>query len=105
MSTVESARQQWDDGARRLARESDDPARYRQLCDLVDAVVAELRRRVGQHYSLEELAAAHRDADAWVPGVIRGALPRQARVGLRDASLVQDAAFYAYARGAGDYRP
>jgi hypothetical protein len=105
MSGVESARQQWDDGARRLAGEVRDPARYRQLCDLVDAVVAELRRRVGQHYSLEQLAAAHRDADAWVPEVIRSNVMRQARVGTRDASLVQDAAFYAYARGAGDYRP
>lgn len=105
MSAVESARQQWDDGARRLARESHDPARYRQLCDLVDAVVAELRRRVGQHYSLEELALAHRDADAWVPEVIRGAAPPHPRVGVRDASLIQDAAFYTYARGAGDYRP
>lgn len=105
MSAVESARQQWDDGARRLAGEMRDPVRYRLLCDLVDTVVAELRRRVGQHYSLEQLAAAHRDADAWVPEVIRSNSSRQARAGARDASLVQDAAFYAYARGAGDYRP
>ena len=105
MSLVESARQQWDEGARRLAGEAQDPIRYRQLCDLVDVVVGELRRRVGQHFSLEELAAAHGEADAWVPGVIRGATPRQARAGIRDSALVQDAAFYAYARGAGDYRP
>lgn len=105
MSLVESARQQWDEGARRLAGEAHDPARYRQLCDLVDAVVAELRRRVGQHFSLEELAAAHGDADAWVPEVILAVAPRQARAGIRDSALVQDAAFFAYARGAGDYRP
>ncbi len=104
MSAVQSARQQWDDGARRLARESRDAARYRQLCDLTDAVVAELRRRVGQHYSLADLALAHRDADAWVPAVILNEAPR-AHAGLRDASLVQDAAFHTFARGAGDYRP
>ena len=42
-----SARQQWEDGSRRLAGETGDPVRYRQLWDLVDAVVDELRRRVG----------------------------------------------------------
>jgi hypothetical protein len=105
MSLVESARQQWDEGARRLADETQDTARYRQLCDLVDAVVDELRRRLGQHFSLDQLAAAHSDADAWVPNVIRRAAPRQARVGIRDAALVQDAAFHTFARGARDYRP
>jgi hypothetical protein len=102
---LESARHQWEDGARRLAAEAGDLARYRQLCDLVDAVIGELRRRVGQHYSLEELAGAHAAADEWVREVVLEAAPPKAHVGIRDSALVQDAAFHAYARGAGDYRP
>lgn len=37
------------------------------------AVHAELVRRVGQHYSLDELAAAWREADRWAPDVARDA--------------------------------
>jgi hypothetical protein len=33
------------------------------------------------------------------------ATPPKSRAGLRDAALVQDAAFADYARGASDYRP
>jgi hypothetical protein len=102
---IESARQQWDEGARRLAGEARDPARYRQLCDLVDAVVAELRRRMGHHFTLAELADAHAGADDWVRDIVREATPPKARVGVSDTALVQDAAFFAYSRGAGDYRP
>jgi hypothetical protein len=102
---LESARYQWEDGARRLAAEAGDEVRYRQLCDLVDAVVGVLRRRVGQHFSLAELAGAYGGADEWVREVVLGATPPKARVGVGDVALVQDAAFRAYARGAGDYRP
>ena len=102
---LESARHQWEDGERRLASEAGDQTRYRQLCDLVDVIVAELRQRVGQHYTLEDLAAAHPGADEWVREAVTHATLPKARVGIRDVALVQDAAFHAYARGAGDYRP
>jgi hypothetical protein len=102
---LESARFQWEEGSRRLAAETADPVRHRQLCDLVDAVVAELRRRIGQHFTLEELAGAHGVAEDWVREVVLESAPEKARVGVRDVTLVQDAAFHAYSRGAGNYRP
>ncbi len=102
---LESARQQWEEGRGRLAAEAADPVRHGQLCDLVAAVVSELRRRVGQRYTLGELAIAHAGADDWVRDVVDDAMPAEPRVGIGDASLVQDAAFAAYARGAGDWRP
>jgi hypothetical protein len=102
---VASARHQWEDGSRRLAVEAADGERHRQLLDLVDAVSAELRRRVGQRFSLEDLAAAHAAAEDWVREVVRDSAPPKGRVGVRDTSLVQDAAFNAYARGALDYVP
>jgi len=102
---LDSARYQWEEGSRRLADERTDTVRYRQLCDLVDAVQAELRRRVGQHFTLTQLAAAHADAEDWVREVVREAMPPGARAGVRDVTLVGDAAFFAYARGATDYSP
>ncbi len=102
---LDSARYQWEEGNRRLTREASDVVRYRQLCDLVDAVYAELRRRIGQHFTLAQLAAVHGRAEDWVREIVRDELPPSPRVGIADAALVQDAAFFVYARGAGDYRP
>jgi hypothetical protein len=102
---VASARHQWEDGGRRLEAEAGDPVRHRQLWELVEAVLAELRRRVGQRYSLDDLAAIHADAEDWVRDVLLGAMPEKGRVGVRDLALVQDAAFRIYSRGAVDYRP
>jgi hypothetical protein len=102
---LESARQQWEEGSRRLGAEASDPVRYGQLCDLVDAVVATLRRRVGQRFTLSELASVHVGADDWVRELVADAIPEKPRVGVRDAALVADAAFAVYARGATDWAP
>ena len=102
---LETARSQWEEGARQLEAERAEPSRYRQLADLVDAVTEELRRRVGRTFTLAELAEAYVGAEEWVRDVVvREALPR-GRAGIRDAALVQDAAFGQYARGASDYGP
>jgi hypothetical protein len=37
--------------------------------------------------------------------IVRDAIPAKPRVGLRDAALVEDAAFAVYARGATDWKP
>lgn len=105
LSVIESARQQWEEGRRRIGDAASDPVRFQQLADLVGVVSAELRRRLGPHYTLAELAAAHAAADDWVREVVRDSLPEKARVGVGDSALVQDAAFAGYARGAGDWRP
>ena len=42
------ARHQWEEGTRRLAAEQANGARYRQLAELVDAVLDELRRRLAE---------------------------------------------------------
>jgi hypothetical protein len=100
-----SARQQWDDGRRRLDAEGEGTARSRHLAALVDAVLTELRRRVGQTFTLAELASAYEGSEEWVREVVAGATTPRSRAGIRDAALVQDAAFALYARGASDYRP
>jgi hypothetical protein len=103
--TVANARYQWEEGKRRLADEGLDTARSRHLAVLVDAVVDELRRRVGQRYTLAELAAAYEGAEDWVREVVLRSARPKFRAGVRDTVLVQDAAFGRYAQGASDYRP
>jgi hypothetical protein len=92
---VEHARQQWEEGHRRLQSYSDDRALV-QLQAQVRLVVDELSRRVGQTFTLAELAHAYNDADRWLYDVLGPA---------RDLTIVQDAAFHLYARGAVDYAP
>jgi hypothetical protein len=114
--TLESARHQWDEGTRRLEAAKGEEARYRQLVALVETVSDELRRRVGQTFTLGDLAEAYGGAEDWVREAVVRALPDAgraagragggpSRAGIRDVALVQDAAFGLYARGASDYRP
>lgn len=103
--SVVNARYQWAEGTRRLAEEGIDTARSRHLWVLVDAVVEELRRRVGQTYTLADLAQVYDGAEDWVREVVLRAAQPKFRAGVRDTVLVQDAAFGRYAQGASDYRP
>ena len=96
---VESARQQWATGHRRLAAQADDRGLYLRLLDLVGLVLDELNRRVGQTFTIAELADAYEDADRWLIDVL-GSGP-----GTDYLALVEDAAFHLYARGAVDYSP
>ncbi len=100
---VENARQEWEESHRRLESEARDKARYEGLLEQVEAVSAELRRRVGQTFTLAELADAYRGAERWSrDAALRGA-PETARP--EDLATVEDAAFHLYARGAVDYVP
>jgi hypothetical protein len=105
VTALGAARNQWEEGRRRLANEGEDTARSRHLLLLVDAVTEELRRRVGQNFTLAELADAYTWAEDWVREVIVRSAPARSRAGIKDTALVQDAAFARYAQGATDYRP
>ncbi|MGH3008771.1 MAG: hypothetical protein ACRDLM_05115 [Gaiellaceae bacterium] len=103
MTSVVAVRHEWADGSRRVEASRDDPARYRQLLEQLELVVDELRKRVGQTYSLGELASAYRDAERWA----REVLDERATSSTwpRDLTTVLAAAFDAYQRGAVDYAP
>lgn len=94
-------RHEWDEAARRLETERHDPRRYERLLAQIGAITDELRRRLGQTYTLTELANAYRDADRWARATVeeRAAYPGWPR----DLSLVLAAAFHAYQRGAVDF--
>lgn len=103
MSRVEVARQEWEEGSRRLEAAREDAERYRQLVEFLELVLDELRKRVGQTYTLGELVTAYGDAERWAREVLeeRAPTPRWPR----DLALVVAAAFDAYQRGATDYEP
>lgn len=102
MTDVELARQQWEDGNRRIEQTRGDLGRYRELMGRVDVLVAGLRKRVGQTFTLEELARAYDGADDWARTVLDDD-PESAPT--PTVGTLADAAFHLYARGASDYRP
>ncbi|HZQ15350.1 MAG TPA: hypothetical protein VFA82_01125, partial [Gaiellaceae bacterium] len=65
-------------------------------------VTDELRRRVGQTFTLAELADAYDGADDWARELLDERVPDEVP---HEPGTVADAAFHAYARGASDYRP
>jgi cytochrome P450 len=103
MSQVSLARHEWEEGTRRLESARDDGHRYWQLLELLRLVHAELRRRIGQAYTLEQLAAAYGESESWAREVLqeRAEMPEWPR----DLTTVLAAAFDAYQRGAIDYEP
>jgi hypothetical protein len=101
---LELARQQWEDGWRRVeTARARDHGRHAELLRHVGLVVDGLRRRVGQTFTLTELVAAYDGADEWARGLIDESDPEAPPVS--EPGTVADAAFHSYARGAVDYTP
>ena len=100
---VESARREWEAGHRRLVEQAQDADTSDRLLAQVDAVAAELRRRVGGVFTLRELAAVYARSDEWSRAVVSEQAPAPGWP--RTLSLVEAAAFHLYARGAQDYQP
>lgn len=97
--SFENAIYQWQQGERRLRSA---PAERRQRFELVtDALVAELRRRLGGRFSTEELVELYERGGAWCLQVAMSVAPEDAWAW--EAGVVVDAAFARYLREAADY--
>ncbi len=97
-SAVAAAVFEWQDGARRLAATT---GVERMAClAVVDAVHAELKRRLGRPFTVSDLAAAHRDAVSWFLPVATSVAPRHPVA--HDAAIALDGAFASYMRHAID---
>ena len=103
IDTLENTRREWESGHRRLEAQAGDRARYESLLAQVDVVTDELRRRVGQTFTLAELADAYMGAERWSRDAIAERAPSPGWP--RYATIVEDAAFHAYSRGALDFKP
>jgi hypothetical protein len=100
---LEVARQEWEEGSRRLEAARGESGRYRQLLELLELVLDELRKRIGQTYTLEELAGEYGRAERWAREALEERAPQPSWP--RDLTVVVAAAFDAYERGAIDYEP
>ena len=100
---LDAVRREWKDGYRRFEAASRDPVTGDRLRLQLDVVTDELRKRVGQTFTLDELAGAYERSDSWTRHVVseHAATPGWPRT----VSLVADAAFHLYQRGAVDYAP
>jgi len=92
---LENALYQWRDGDRRLAA-TPEPAKA-DLELAVDAVVEELRKRLGSRFVLDELTDLYGEGTDWAIEVARR------RAAGTDAATVVDAAFARYAREASNF--
>ncbi len=99
MSDFETDLLQWRDGERRLA--DAPPERQAQLERVVDAVVAELRRRLGGPFTAGEVAELYEDGTDWAVEVAVRVAPDDPWAW--DPHIVVDAAFARYVRGARDF--
>ena len=119
---LETTRREWQESSDRVEAGAADRERYLRLLDQVEILTAELRRRVGQTFTLaqlelvtdelrrrvgetftlEDLVGVYRDADRWSREVLDERGDADAH---RHTALLGDAAFHVYSRGAVDYRP
>ena len=102
-SPVEVVRQEWEEGHRRVEASAGDRVLYERLLAQVEAIGEELRRRVGQTFTLAQLVEAYTGADRWSRDVVAERTPFPGWV--RTVSDAEAAAFHVYQRGATDYEP
>jgi hypothetical protein len=97
--SFENAMFQWREGERR-AQEA--PASQRPALErVIDALVSELRRRLGGAFTTEELLALYSGGTDWCHDVAVRVAPRAPWAW--DARVACDAAFARYVREASDY--
>ncbi|MBA3809215.1 MAG: hypothetical protein H0X28_12625 [Solirubrobacterales bacterium] len=97
--SFENAIYQWQQGERRLKRA---PLEQMPLLErVIDALVAELRRRLGGRFAAQELVELYDAGTSWCLQVAMKLAPEQPWAW--EAGVVIDAAFARYLREAADY--
>jgi hypothetical protein len=100
---LDVVRSEWEDGYRRFQELSRDRLVADRLGLQLEVVTDELRKRIGQTFTLDQLAVVYQNADDWARAAVseRAATPGWPRT----LAIVLDAAFHLYQRGAVDYTP
>ena len=97
--SFETAIYQWQQGERRLRAAPPERARLQER--VTDALVAELRRRLGGSFSSDELVDLYERGTAWSLQIAMRVAPDDPWAW--EAGVVVDAAFARYLRDAADY--
>jgi hypothetical protein len=103
MTTVSSARHDWEQGYRSFRSDAAEPVASERLHAQLDVVTDEIRRRIGGTFTLDELVELYGGSDRWAREALGERAPRSGWE--RTLSEVLDAAFHLYSRGAQDYLP
>jgi hypothetical protein len=101
-TAVEYARSRWEEGEMRLQRVATDSHRRDVLEDVVEGIVRELEKRIGQIFSTLDLADLQDRSEDWCTSVAHEIAPESPWAWELDT--VQNAAFHRYARRANDYQ-
>jgi hypothetical protein len=97
--SFETAVAQWDEGLRRLAEAPEDEQRV--LERVTQALQAELRRRLGGAFTVDELVELYEHGTDWTTDIAVSTAPEDPYAW--DVRTVADAAFGRYLRSASDY--
>ncbi len=100
---LDVVRSEWEDGYRRYQDLARDRVAADRLSRQLEVVTDELRKRIGQTFTLDQLAAAYERSDEWARGAVSERAPTPGWP--RTLAIVQDTAFHLYQRGAVDYTP
>ena len=100
--SVQLAREDWRSGERIVERILADPARAPIATSVMRELQKELRRRLGQTYTLAALTALYGDADRWGRAAAQRVAPE---IGWAHDSVFADAACAQAARNARDWKP
>jgi hypothetical protein len=100
--SVRLAREDWRAGERTVERVLADPQRAPTARSLMQELERELRRRLGQTYTLAALVKAYDDADRWARAAAQRVAPG---IGWAQDSAFADAACARAARNARDWKP
>ncbi len=92
----------WEVGADRILRYSDDSQKRTLLEGIVERIMYELEKRLGQTFSTAELVKEWRESDAWCTEIVHEAAPGSPWAWNLD--VVQCAAFYRFSTRALDYQ-
>lgn len=99
MSDFQSASFQWREGERRVHEALPDE---RMAMDrVVERILAELRRRLGGPFTIDELVALYDEGTGWCTDIAYAVAPGAPWAW--DARITADAAFSRYVREATDY--
>jgi hypothetical protein len=97
--SFENAIYQWQQGERRLQASAPERAPLQE--SVTEALVAELRRRLGGRFASDELVALYERGNAWCLQLAMKVAPEAPWAW--EAGVVVDAAFARYLREAADY--
>lgn len=100
--SVRLAREDWRSGERAVERMLADPKLAPVARRVMQELERELRRRLGQTYTLAILVKQYDDADRWARGAAQRVAPG---VGWAQDSALADAACARAARNARDWKP